>query len=183
MDASIDTTLANGPFQPLNVEKREIWLVRLGPSRLENNAVLCRLEIVRLTSRPTFEALSWCWDDPTQTKEIILTGEKSNAPASLVDALRSLRHVDQQRKLWVYTLSINQAAEDEALCKKAQLIQLMKYIYSIAMTVIMWVGRLPEDFSTFLLCSLVDGQTLEAKLCYDTADTIGYMISILLLSW
>ena len=100
-----------------------------------------------------------------------------------MEALWNLRYPGSERTLWVDALSINQGSYHEAKQEKAQQIQLMKYIYSIASATLVWMANPPEDLSHFILTSLADGQSCEDALREDPEDSIGHMNNILLLSW
>lgn len=110
--AAIDE-LARSIFQPLNFRKREIRLVRLAPSRVYDSPLVRRFSIVTLGSRPSFEALYWCWGDLNDTEEINLEDRAWCTNERLVEALKHLRFPESERTVWVDALSINQGSYHE----------------------------------------------------------------------
>ncbi|KAI3324641.1 HET-domain-containing protein [Xylariaceae sp. AK1471] len=132
---------------------RDVRLLILRPES-DGGDVAVGLEHSSLDSRPTYDALSYTWDDPYAPSLV-----HSNAPTTMANgkllcsircgdrpvlvapnlylALRRLRKKSEARVLWVDALCINQADENE----KAQQIPLMRPIYSEAQSVIVWVGE------------------------------------------
>jgi hypothetical protein len=67
----------------------------------ENEALNCRLIYVRLAEKPTYEALSYCWGDPTNSKSIIVDNDQFLVTANLHAALYRLHHPTEKRQIWI----------------------------------------------------------------------------------
>ncbi len=110
----------------------------------ENRAIECKLEVVSIDSSVEFEALSYVWGDPTQTKSILCDGRWIRITKNLYDALRQLRAADKTRMgapIWIDAICINQQDEIE---KTAQ-VRMMHDIYSRASRTLIWLGRQFEN--------------------------------------
>ena len=121
----------------LNQEHREIRLLQLQPAVDYGDPLKCDLKIASLTSRPHFQSLSNAWgqwkvDVPLDTGngQILIT-------ANLETALRAIRKMDQSISIWVDAICINQANVKE----RNHQVQLMRQIYTNAMTVNVWLGE------------------------------------------
>lgn len=122
-------------YQPITQDK-EIRLLALEPGAA-GDELKCHLINVQLSWRTTYEALSYCWGDPTVTRQLNCSGQIVDVTTSLHDALSDLRHPTCKRLLWVDALCINQADNDE----KSKQIRLMGEIYSQARQVLIYLGR------------------------------------------
>ncbi|KAF5639649.1 het-domain protein [Fusarium sp. NRRL 52700] len=101
----------------------------------------CRLGVANLADRPVYEALSYCWGDPMQTREIHLNQKPFAVTTNLHSALSKLRYADRSRKLWIDALCINQRDSAE----RSQQLLLMKGIYQRARRVVAWIGEETES--------------------------------------
>lgn len=100
-----------------------------------------------------YEALSWCWGDENRDKVLriyrrgSLEGQgqsyKFMIPANLEVALRALRYTDQDRKLWIDAICINQVDFEE----RNRQVPRMKHIYGDATNVCVWIGEADETSS------------------------------------
>src|SRR5450432_2237374 len=77
-------------YRPLVTDRSEIRLLMLLPYE-ENTTVRCSLEHVSLINPPEYCALSYCWGDPTITKEVIINGNLVQVTTNLESALRHLK--------------------------------------------------------------------------------------------
>ena len=133
-------TLRNNDFlyQPLNVAERQIRFLTLQPGRLYDE-IVCNRYIVSLDQNPTYEALSYVWGDPSITQSIQVDGKPFDITLNLVAALRRLRYPNNNRRLWVDAICINQGDLDE----RSSQVAIMRRIYEQAERAILWVG---DDF-------------------------------------
>lgn len=120
-----------------------IRLLELLPARRKSSPIRCRLNTVRLSNACDYEALSYCWGDPSPSTHIHL----SSAPDSdsqlfsvgpnLHSALRHLRDAKVSRILWIDAICIDQNNERE----KPTQVKSMGEIYGRATQVVIWLGE------------------------------------------
>jgi hypothetical protein len=148
-------------FLPLDPGLREIRCVILLPGS-GNDPIACKLVYTNMKETETripYIALSYCWGNVEDTVEIVLHGSSKDSPSAyqepisapfritrnLYVALMALRN-DRKQYLWVDALCINQQDPQE----KTHQVQLMGKIYSLAESVLVWLG--PDDkYSRFLM--------------------------------
>jgi hypothetical protein len=116
--------------------KREIKLLVVEPATNFEAAIRCQLFRTSLSSRPTYETLSYRWGDPTKTVSILLHEQPVSVTVNLESALRHLRRVDESRILWADALCINQGDTVE---KTAQ-VKMMAEIYKYSSRTVLWLG-------------------------------------------
>jgi hypothetical protein len=170
-------------YDPLQLKNQEIRLVTLGPAPSVNAPPVCRLKVVKLSTQPVFEALSWAWGDARRTQPMTLQGKVWHAPENLVSALKSLRAVNKSKTLWVDALSINQSTEPAALIERGQQVRLMKYIFSMASHVIIWMGTPEGDLAEFLIKYAFQNQSMEEAARHDPITTTIMLSELLELPW
>lgn len=103
-----------------------------------NDPVECELRYVSYKKpQLNYSALSYCWEGNNREAAIICDGRKFDVTANLLSALQSLRQRDLVTVLWVDQLCICQDDPDE----RSHQVSLMKYIYSNAREVIVWLGE------------------------------------------
>ncbi|KAL2135714.1 hypothetical protein VTI74DRAFT_7231 [Chaetomium olivicolor] len=133
-----DFTKTPRPFYPpLSSHKREIRLLHLEPGTGTEH-VQCRLRVVSLHSKPSYEALSYCWGQ--RTSKVFVDGHRVTIPANLHDALRRFRHASQERILWADAICIDQSQVEE---RNAQ-VALMADIYKKCDKCLIWMGEVTE---------------------------------------
>jgi len=117
-----------------------------------------------------YDALSYCWGQPTGTKRITITitvnGQGVPVSANLHDALTSLRLPDSSRLLWVDALCINQGDDAE----KAAQVSLMGAIYRQAEIVVVFFG-MPKCLS-YPFLDFLDRDAEHAAITQDTMDEV-----------
>lgn len=148
---AIEDTTSTYAFCPLTAPD-SIRVIHLQPGSL-NDELECTLEAVRLTERPAYEALSYCWGKSAgnrciklRTASLLATntgGTMSSASLAITDTLHDalicLRYPQKERILWVDQICINQRDHKE---RSAQ-VNLMQDIYSSTQCAIVWlrIGR------------------------------------------
>ncbi|KAH8885912.1 heterokaryon incompatibility, partial [Thozetella sp. PMI_491] len=86
---------------------------------------------------PTYEALSYSWDDP-YAPSLLPNGKYTVlVTPNLFLALRALQLENKPRSLWIDALCINQSSAEE----KSRQIPRMRDIYSKATKVVIWLGE------------------------------------------
>ncbi|KAF2790976.1 HET-domain-containing protein, partial [Melanomma pulvis-pyrius CBS 109.77] len=110
-------------------------LLKLFPGKRET-PLKCSLYHSSLTSHPRYYTVSYIWVAAGLLQEIELNGVAQPIQANLFDFLQQLRLPDAPVILWVDALCINQS---DVLEKNIQ-VPLMGAIYSIAKSVLIWLG-------------------------------------------
>ncbi|KXJ88193.1 heterokaryon incompatibility protein-domain-containing protein [Microdochium bolleyi] len=146
-------------------------ILRLDPGQVED-VVSCRLEVVDRAQAPPYEAISYVWGSPTDTRLVLCSGRKIRVPTSLRDILHSLRSPEHTLTLWADAICINQ--QDDA--EKGHQVKLMGTIFASATRVLVWLGKealgAPTEYGLD-----VDGETSwgmdreEIPLCDMVVDT------------
>lgn len=114
----------------------EIRLLHLKPG-LTTDMIVCTLEIVDLTTKPAYEALSYEWGDEKMSKpEIMVDSNLVTIRDNLWWALYYIRYENIPRFVWIDALCINQGDWAERNHQVAQ----MGSIYAQADEVIAWIG-------------------------------------------
>ena len=127
---------------------RQIRLLTLWPGR-DFEQVVAHLEAVSLDTAPSFEALSYCWGDPSMDYAITLSGAKTEVTRNLKVALLYLRHPNTPRTLWVDAICINQGDKQE----KERQVNMMRDIYRRSRQTVVWLGEEADESSkAFAMC-------------------------------
>jgi len=104
----------------------------------------------------SYEAVSYAWGNPRVTDTIYLHNDHSEATLSLAiasncaQALRRLRHVDEERLLWIDAICINQA---DVVERSAQ-VRMMHRIYKTASRVLVYLGE--SSFDSDIAISILE---------------------------
>jgi hypothetical protein len=99
--------------------------------------IRCTFGVTSLDEPQDFEALSYAWGDPHAVIPIVLNDKKVLVTKNLHCALWNLRRDNEERAIWIDTLSINQSDDDERASQVAQ----MREVYSLASTVLVFLGE------------------------------------------
>lgn len=105
--------------------------VSASPAEIRGN-----LHEARLSNSPKYEALSYCWGDPTVKHSIQINGKPLPLTHNLYYALHHLRQPNESRYLWIDAICINQQDLDE----RSQQVGFMRQIYNQASHVVVWLG-------------------------------------------
>ena len=136
---SITSTL---PYEPLGHNKRKYRILTLlGGQR--DSPILCHLEQASLDSGERYEALSYRWTTTGRPRIIQLNGSAFPISENLWLALHRFRLPENDRKLWVDQICINQSDDLE----KSYQVGHMGSIYSQAKQVLLWLGPGSTDTS------------------------------------
>ncbi|KAH7156179.1 heterokaryon incompatibility protein-domain-containing protein [Dactylonectria macrodidyma] len=93
-----------------------------------------------------YESLSYCWGSNLLTDEIFVNGKVLPVTSNLAEALPHLRHVNEDRILWIDAICIDQSNVRE----RGHQVGCMGHIYSRAERVLIWLG-----YTTHLLRPLI----------------------------
>ncbi|RDW65565.1 hypothetical protein BP5796_10257 [Coleophoma crateriformis] len=102
-----------------------------------NEKIACTVQHIQLNQEPQYEAISYCWGDPSPYGEILCDGKLLTIAKSLYMALLQIRDSVTSRTLWADGICINQNDVDE---KNTQ-VPLMRQIYEKAAQVVVWLGE------------------------------------------
>lgn len=141
----MDTNL----YESLVLSDNDIRLVHLNPSQDERSHVVCSLTKVSLNDSPVYDALSYCWGDPTDRMSIKVNGRDFKVTSNLFSALKTLRGRDDALVVWIDSICIDQRNTRE----RNMQIQKMGIIYRQAQCVRMWVGE--ETANSDLIVPLI----------------------------
>lgn len=122
-------------YTRLSDPKAEIRVLHLEPGKWDDD-ICGKLEVVRLDSQPRYEALSYTWGASLVSEDCEKLSKKP-ITSSLHQALRRMRRHDSARCLWIDAVCINQADNNE----KASQVSIMGTVYSLADTVLVWLGE------------------------------------------
>lgn len=115
---------------------RTFRLLRIVPAIDQHQQLECTCHLYNIDGAPQYEALSYVWGSPTPSVEILCNGQTVEIGPELSYALRRLRLRHSPRIIWADALCINQ--QDDA--EKSHQVPLMGSIYSLAKTVVVWLG-------------------------------------------
>ena len=122
------------PYAHLNIDRREIRLLKLLPGRNEE-PIRCTLERCSLDDGPEYIALSYMWGEEDGDCITLDDNNRFQVTRNLFHALHSLRLHDTAVTLWVDAICINQSD----IAERGNQVRLMKDIYSRAQEVWAWV--------------------------------------------
>lgn len=115
-------------------EDDSIRLLVLQPGRFES-PIACLLGEVRLSSRLSYEALSYTWGEPVPDHAISINGRSKTIRHNLYMALLSLRLDSRPRVFWIDALTINQEDNTE----RNQQVKIMGEIYKQSRITTVWL--------------------------------------------
>lgn len=164
-------------YPPLNSETSfRVLIIEPGAP---GEALCCRLEEVPspLLETERYEALSYAWGDETSSDLVFIAGGSNFGDGysilyikpNLFDALQMLRLRDEERRIWIDAICINQ----DDLKERASQVLLMREIYANASQVLIWLGNEEDDDEhTFKALEQISTQIhgLEDDVEGDTAD-------------
>ena len=137
-------TLSN-IYQTLNLQRREIRLLRIFPSIELNASIQCSIFTISLEDDPalSYQALSYVWGDSKLTAEIYVEGTEgpTTIGLNLSLAIRYARHDSNDVVLWADALCINQNDVQE----RGYQVRMMGLVYNKAEEVIAWLGEEEDD--------------------------------------
>ncbi|KAI0107818.1 heterokaryon incompatibility protein-domain-containing protein [Nemania sp. FL0031] len=123
----------NFSYETITSTDPQIRLLNVLPG---SSTIRCEVYHVSLSSKPNYEALSYCWGTSTGKKRIVINGSNFLVTRNLHDGLKRLRLKDKPRTLWIDAICINQDSVDE----KNLFVPMMRDIYQGSRRVIIWLG-------------------------------------------
>ena len=131
-------------YQDLGTENQQIRVIELscGPPSAKIEARLVIVDLDRENIINSYEALSYSWGGHLMLRRLItLNGRPYLVADTVFNALKELRLRDQERRLWIDAICINQGNFEE----KGVQVALMGSIYRRAQKVIVWLGKAPAQ--------------------------------------
>lgn len=98
--------------------------------------VECKLSNVERDQAPPYEAISYAWGSPVDTRIISCEGRKLKVTTNLRDALRQIRDPVDVKLLWADAICIDQTNQGE----RGHQVKQMGFIYANAVRVLVWLG-------------------------------------------
>jgi Heterokaryon incompatibility protein (HET) len=128
---------ADYTYQPLgSTSTLSTRLVKLLPADDRDDIQLV-IECVELGNCASYEALSYCWGDPSVKTTIWCDGGSLHVTKNLKSALLHLRNRTKERLLWIDAVCINQ----DDLQERSQQVGIMRDIYKNASETLVWLGE------------------------------------------
>jgi hypothetical protein len=115
-------------------------------------------------------ALSYTLGETTPCKTILISGKAVTVRANLEAALSHIRGNDPSMTLWVDAICINQQDEKE----KSQQVQMMRGIYAIAQSVLVWLGVAGQESDTAMdLLKSIGEKAIDARILDLCGNDLG----------
>lgn len=108
------------------------------------NPVRCSLLHASLKDSPPYTALSYCWGNSEERRQIFVDSVAIHVTVNLELALRHLRGRSEFQVLWIDALCIDQKNHSE----KGEQLEQMREIYTRASLVISWLGPAQDNSDT-----------------------------------
>jgi len=131
------TSLCRPTVRP---ETRDFRLFLLLPGSWQS-PIRCELSAASLRDQPVYEAISYTWGHPDDTKNIYVNDSIMRVPSNLEEALQHLRKTDESLILWADKICINQ---DDATEKRHQ-VAMMGEIFRSCSCTYFWLGMPSEE--------------------------------------
>ncbi|OTB01578.1 hypothetical protein M426DRAFT_63793, partial [Hypoxylon sp. CI-4A] len=135
-------------YPPIDRSCRQIRLLYFDRSNFDepyDNRIRLQTRTVELGKYPPFHALSYAWGDEPPTYEILLNGKPFPIRKNLYDALCDQSHLFPMKSMWnnfwIDAICINQEDDRE----RNHQVDMMSDIFSLADSVIAWLGPESED--------------------------------------
>lgn len=118
----------------------EIRLLKI--LRGQDGPIQCQFVVSSLSDpMPSFVAISYSWGNPAHTEEITVESTPFGVTQNVLIMLEHLRRSEEDKLVWIDAICIEQKNIDE---RNVQL-RLMRKIYSMATSIIIWLGPEADD--------------------------------------
>lgn len=134
------------PYRPLDLQGHEIRILKLEWNRPRDRPLLGTLEYVSLVDPGSYIALSYCWGHVNDSQTMWISPSigtplleikiTENLYAALCALWKRKGKGLTNLRVWIDAVCINQNDTYE----RSQQVQVMRQIYSKAMSVVAWVG-------------------------------------------
>lgn len=147
--------MATTPFKHSRLDTnnpRAIRIVELLPSYNLRGDIRCELRHCTIDGKTQYEALSYAWGSPEPKINILINGSNVlGVTKNCYDALFHLRRRFRRRALWVDAICIDQDENDESTRERNHQVKSMSVIYTLAKTVIIWLGCSQSELGTAIM--------------------------------
>ncbi|RSL88116.1 hypothetical protein CDV31_016127 [Fusarium ambrosium] len=148
------------PYQRIESALGDIRVLIVQPGHPQD-PLKCQIEVARLSldagskpeNPPSYEAISYCWGDPTPCEPCELDGIAVKIPASASEVIHRFRLPDSPRRIWIDALCINQ----QDITERGEQVSLMGAVYSQCTHCLIWLGSDTDN---------------TAKTAFDTVDKV-----------
>lgn len=127
-----------------------------------DGSIMVKLQAYKLAEDPIYEALSYEWGQHYERETILVDGKPLDIPHSLFLFLKSLRSAQKDEKTLYFADAI--CIDQQNLQERAQQVQLMGQVYTMAQRVHIWLG---SDFGgvsrLFKFGNLLRGNETDAR--------------------
>ncbi|KAF8849657.1 HET-domain-containing protein [Acephala macrosclerotiorum] len=137
--AGLDRRPGRKIYKPLRHKRNEIRILTILPG--DEDPIRCTLNHVALGSSPKYNALSYHWGHLTKDKTIFLDDQPFKVTTNLHAALKRFRHNQNDTRLWVDAICVNQ----DDLLERGRQVQLMRQTYMQAKETWVWLGAEADD--------------------------------------
>jgi hypothetical protein len=185
LNRSITSTMSAFRYQPLDYASSEIRLVKLGRAENDHDPIKIDLFHAFLDDHPSYKALSYtwgapfevgledlsAWNDPKETRFILINDQEFPARRSLEAAIRCLRPQlnaqEDDSPFWIDAICIDQSSNVE----RNHQVRRMKDIYKTAKEVVAWLG--PEANGSGL--AMARFQAVFDQIISENEDIFGFV--------
>lgn len=115
--------------------RTSIRILTLQPGE-ESDKIKCQVSAVERDQAPPYDAISYAWGSPTDTKAIHCGNKILKVTRNLWDALKRIRDHVEIKVLWADAVCIDQSNKEEC----GQQVKQMASIYANAVQVLVWLG-------------------------------------------
>lgn len=143
----LDVQTVASLYKSLPVGPENIRLLKIRKHNSFEEPIECEIFTAAYKVKPTFVALSYKWGTDEPKQRILLNDVMTEVGQNLSEALQYLQHHDSEENLyWIDALCINQ----QDIAERNQQVRIMRYIYSRASTVLIWLGKKYERYDAIL---------------------------------
>ena len=132
-------------FKYRHLEEGEFRVLDILHSHDAAAEIHCRLVHHPFLWREPYNAISYTWGTDPPNKSIRLNDSEFLVRENLYHALRSFRRADEDRRIWIDALCIDQSNTDERNSQVAR----MREIFANATEVAVWLGEAPSGARQF----------------------------------
>ena len=165
MNSNRFAALDPNPYCPLE-GKYEIRNLILLPAGNERDAIRCQLRNVSLSTHPSYEAVSYCWEGNDRSSLVWLKDRKHYVTDNLDSFLRFRRHCSQSLTLWIDALCISQSDDKE----KERQVLLMGSMYLLSERLTIWLDPPADESNLAIATMLYIAEGDDEKIPYLTSE-------------